>query len=136
MNNLIFINQVGATVRLRRAVIYKTLTKAEKLYGRQLSGKHLAVVFVSPANIKKLNYQYRHKPQPTNVLSFKAAAAGELGDIIICPSLAAREARLRGQSFSDYVNYLFVHGLLHLLGFDHQTSRDEKLMAQAAAKLI
>lgn len=136
MLNLIFINQVPATVRLRRAVIYKTLTKAEKLYGRQLSGKHLAVVFVSPANIKKLNRQYRHKPKPTDVLSFKGAAAGELGDIIICPSIAARAARSRGQSFSDYVNYLFIHGLLHLLGFGHQTSREEKLMAKAEAKLI
>ncbi len=135
MLKITFINQAATTARIPRAVICRTLKKAERLYKPQLAGRRLALVFMPNLGVKKLNYHYRGKNKPTNVLSFTTAGEGELGDIIICPAIARAEAAALGQSFGARVNYLFIHGLLHLLGFDHQTRPAEKLMAKAEAKL-
>lgn len=132
---IIFINQAATTARIPRAVICATLKKAERLYKPQLAGKRLALIFMDRVDVKKLNYRYRGKNKPTNVLSFTTAGEGELGDIIICPAIARAEAAGCGESFASRVNYLFIHGLLHLLGFDHNNNKAEKSMLKAEAKL-
>lgn len=131
-----FINQASAAGRIPRAVIYGALTKAARYYRPRLQAQRLSVVFVSGESSKKLNCRYRRKNKPTNVLSFASQVSGELGDIIICPSIAKREALTAGKSFSAQINYLFIHGLLHLLGFDHNNDKAAKLMKQAETKLM
>ena len=86
---------------------------------------HVAIEFADAARIAALNGEHRGKPEPTDVLSFPVDAAGsavgprELGDVVICPEHTAdiREA--------------IVHGVLHLVGMDHETDEGEMLAVQA-----
>ncbi|MEK7125343.1 MAG: rRNA maturation RNase YbeY [Patescibacteria group bacterium] len=135
MVKITFINQAVATARIPRAVICKTLAKAQTQHRARLGSRRVSVVFMAPAGAQKLNARYRGKNKPTNVLSFAASGAGELGDIIICPAIARSEAKERGETFAAWVNYLFIHGLLHLLGFDHNNNKAAKQMLAAEAKL-
>jgi probable rRNA maturation factor len=88
------------------------------------------------AEMADLNGRYRGKPKPTNVLSFPAlqgfpAPPGEprrLGDIALGYETVAREAEAQGKRFGDHVSHLIVHGLLHLLGHDHETDTDAESM--------
>ncbi|OJI07625.1 rRNA maturation RNase YbeY [bacterium CG10_46_32] len=133
---LVFINQVPHTGRIPRLVILYFLNRAKIFFSQAKKGHGISVVFVSPATSKKLNTRYRKKPRPTNVLSFVSENQGELGDIIICPAIAQKEANISGVGFQEYVAYLFVHGLLHLLGFDHQSKKEEQIMDAAAEKIL
>ena len=69
----------------------------------------------------ELNIRYRAGTAATNVLAFSADAAELLGDVAICAPLAAREARAQGKRPGDHLAHLVVHGVLHLMGFDHHT---------------
>lgn len=101
-----------------------------------LSDHNLSVLLVDDEEMSQINSHYRHKNQPTNVLSFPftegadASLAGlpikELGDIIISVDTALRESLLYGQSFEQRMTWLLVHGLLHLLGYDHERSPDDE----------
>lgn len=94
------------------------------------------VALSSDAEIARLNGTYRGKPKPTNVLSFPAgpglhAADGEapfLGDIVLAHETIGREAAERGVPFEHHLQHLIVHGLLHLLGFDHETEEEARAM--------
>ncbi len=101
----------------------------------------LAVVLTDDAEISELNTTYRHRTGATNVLSFPFADGGqpvleelpirELGDIIISVDTVLREAREYGQPFTFRLCRLVVHGLLHLLGMDHERSAEEERLMQA-----
>lgn len=91
----------------------------------------LTLRIVNEAESAALNERYRHKPGPTNVLSFPFEAPPEvdstlLGDIVICAPVVLREAIVQGKTPEAHWAHLVAHGVLHLLGYDH----DE---AQAAA---
>mgnify|MGYP001160627362 FL=1 len=95
----------------------------------------LSVVFCDDAAIRKLNAGWRGKDKPTNVLSFPAfpAAPGEklppmLGDIVLAAETVAREAALEGKPLANHISHLVVHGLLHLLGYDHETDAQAQEM--------
>lgn len=75
-----------------------------------------------------LNRQYREKDTPTDVLSFPLAdelCPALLGDIVISVETAARQARRRRHSLREEMQALLIHGILHLLGYDHEASRSE-----------
>ena len=92
-----------------------------------------SVCLVTNAQISKWNRAYRGESKPTDVLSFPAdasapsarkrvtAADGYLGDIAIAPAVARRNARLYGRSFRHEMRVLILHGILHLMGYDHET---------------
>ena len=85
----------------------------------------LVVRLVSPLEIQALNKEYRSKDQVTNVLSFLSdipLEIGEsiLGDVVICADVVRKEAVLRGKAFSDHLSHMAIHGILHLLGYDHE----------------
>lgn len=99
----------------------------------------LAVVFTDDGAIRTLNARFRGRDAPTNVLSFPppafaaAAAAGPgaappLGDVIIAFETARAEAAAQGKDFFHHVTHLLVHGVLHLLGYDHQSDAEAELM--------
>lgn len=76
--------------------------------------------------IHKLNRQYRGKNKPTDVLSFSLADSvcpALLGDVVISIETAARQAQRRGHSLREELQTLLIHGILHLLGYDHEVSR-------------
>ena len=84
----------------------------------------LVVRLVSPIEIQALNKEYRSKNQVTNVLSFSSdipLEIGEsiLGDVVICVDVIREEAILGGKAFSDHLSHITIHGILHLLGYDH-----------------
>ena len=85
----------------------------------------LVVRLVSPIEIQTLNKEYRSKNQVTNVLSFSSdipLEIGEsiLGDVVICVDVVREEAVLGDKTFSDHLNHMAIHGILHLLGYDHE----------------
>lgn len=91
----------------------------------------LELVFVAPEKMRDLNRDHRGKDKPTNILSFPLDAAS--GQIFICPSLAKEEAPAFGRDFDNYLAFLFIHGLLHLKGYDHGStmeSEERKIRAQ------
>lgn len=77
----------------------------------------LSLVFVTPQQSHKHNLHYRQKDKPTNILSFPLDNTH--GEIIICPQYAKKEAVDFDRSYPNYLIFLFIHGLVHLKGFDH-----------------
>jgi len=105
----------------------------------------ITVRIVSASESAALNSEYRGKQGPTNVLSFPAGAAaapaarGELlpiGDVVICASVVAREAREQGKKPDAHWAHMVVHGTLHLLGFDHETRREAAVMEKRERTLL
>lgn len=99
----------------------------------------IAVVFVDEAAMEQLHVQWMGEPGPTDVLSFpidelrpgrdgEVSAEGILGDIVVCPSVAQKQADTAGHSLQHEIQMLTVHGLLHLLGFDHAEPEEEAEM--------
>jgi len=111
------------------------------LAARDLAQGELSVVLTDDATIQQLNREYRGIDTPTDVLSFAQQEAegpsGEvLGDVIISLPTAQRQADERGHSLAAEVRILMVHGLLHLLGYDHLTPVDSAKMAAAEQALL
>lgn len=77
----------------------------------------LSLVFVGPDRAQKLNEEYRQKDYVPNVLSFPLDETS--GEIYITPSVAKTEAKRFGHSYKAHVGYLYIHGLMHLKGYDH-----------------
>ena len=94
--------------------------------------REATIVFVSDDAIKKLNHRFRGKNYATDVLSFPSEAEAfevdnqaQLGEVVISVQRAAAQARRNGLSFSNEVQQLILHGLLHLCGYDHETDKGE-----------
>jgi len=90
---------------------------------------------------RTLNRRYRGKDRPTNVLSFLGPgvlASGEqlLGDIVICAPVMAREAREQRKAIAAHWAHITVHGVLHLLGFDHLRARDAQTMEMLEVRVL
>jgi probable rRNA maturation factor len=111
--------------RVRRAV--------RAALARQAAGlrAELSVALADDRRVRTLNRAWRKIDKPTNVLAFPAgdvSAAGlaggpprPLGDVIVAYETVAAEARAQGKTVADHLSHLLVHGVLHLLGFDHDT---------------
>jgi probable rRNA maturation factor len=95
-----------------------------------LSKVELSIVLVSDAQIKRLNKLYRNKDKPTDVLSFPIGEKVNgwliLGDIVISVDTAKRQAQELGYSLEEELKRLLVHGLVHLLGYDHELGEEEE----------
>ena len=97
------------------------------------------LVLSDDENVSTLNGQFRGKPKPTNVLSFPAGAgaeAGNLGDIIIACETLQREASDEDISPEHHFQHLVVHGILHLMGFDHETEVDAERMEALEIRIL
>ena len=104
--------------------------------------KELSILFTDDGHITELNRIYRGKDRPTNVLSFPMAGdsseveSGMLGDIVISVDTAMRESAGTGETPDETIYRLLIHGLLHLLGYDHETSKkDERIMSREESRL-
>jgi probable rRNA maturation factor len=108
--------------RVDRAGLGRLLRRLTRFYGLRRPG--LTLVLVGDAAVRRLNREYRGKDKPTDVLSFPAMertpeGVFHMGDIMISMPRAERQARDLGHSLRHEVEYLTVHGFLHLLGFEH-----------------
>jgi len=93
----------------------------------------VTVAIVPDSRVRRLNWRYRRTDRATDVLSFPSGEPGELGDIVIAAGVARRQARAAGHSLQAELRVLALHGLLHLLGYDHE--RDAGRMARLEARL-
>lgn len=90
--------------------------------GRQVArGQEFAIVIGSDESLRDANRRFRGKRAVTDVLSFPDGENGRLGDILISAAQAARQAARFGHNVEDELKILALHGLLHLLGYDHET---------------
>ncbi len=103
----------------------------------------LSVVLVSNRAIRQLNKEWMSKDRPTDVLSFPLALEPpdedqpwELGEIVISVEKASEQAQEYGHTFEREMAFLFVHGALHVFGFDHMTPPDEKEMFARQKKIL
>lgn len=107
----------------------------------------LAVLFVDEEAMTKLHIEWMDEPGPTDVLSFpmdelrpgnddKPSDPGLLGDVVICPSVAARQAVTAKHSTDAEIRWLLAHGILHLLGFDHAEPEEERAMFALQRQLV
>jgi probable rRNA maturation factor len=90
-------------------------------------GRDLAILLADNGRLKALNHDFRGRPKATNVLSFPGQGH-HLGDIALAYGVIAREARAQSKSFAAHAAHLSAHGVLHLLGYDHQDDRQAKRM--------
>lgn len=108
----------------------------------------VSVTFVDNSEIHKLNKTYRDKDRPTDVLSFPLGENGEydvnhetgcvqLGDIVISLETAVKQAEMYGHSLEREIGFLTVHSMLHLLGYDHETSKlEERKMREKEEEVL
>lgn len=105
---------------------------ADAALAGRVENAELCIRIVDEVESAELNERYRGKPGPTNVLSFpcEADVPGDapLGDLAICAPLAAAEAEAQGKTPEAHWSHLVVHGVLHLLGFDHIGDHDAGTM--------
>jgi probable rRNA maturation factor len=124
--------------------------------GRPSAGFQIGLMGCDDARIATLNADFRDKPTPTNVLSWPSEErapefAGDtpdlpppgppddpesLGDIAIAYDTCAREAAEQSKPLTDHVTHLIVHGVLHLLGYDHMTDEDAALMEALEVRIL
>src|SRR5262245_28561672 len=110
-------------------------------------GHEISFVLTDDKRMRALNRAYRRKDKPTNVLSFaaldaerpKSAMPWLLGDVVLASGVIAREAKAQRKALPHHLTHLAVHGVLHLLGYDHEQEHDaeamEALEVAALAKL-
>lgn len=91
--------------------------------------KELTVVFLGSAQMKRINHQFRKKNKPTDILSFSSDDPESLGELLVCTEVLKEQALHQGHSLKHESVYMLIHGVLHLLGYDHEFSpKEEKLM--------
>jgi len=101
----------------------------------------LSVRVVGQARSRSLNAHYRRKNKPTNVLSFGGAGDAPdgrhyLGELVICAPVVAHEAQMGGKSLQAHWAHMTVHGVLHLLGFDHEAAQEAAKMAAMEIQIL
>ena len=108
----------------------------------------LSILLVDPAAMEQLNLQWMDSAGPTDVLAFPMDELrpgnrddpdedpGLLGDVVLCPVVAAKQAAVAGHSAEDELHLLCTHGILHLLGYDHAEPDEEREMFAEQARLL
>lgn len=113
----------------------------ETIENLNLPACDVSVRIVTTEEISTLNSEYRQKSEPTNVLSFEDGFTDEngrvfLGDIVLCNEVVQKESERYGKSFEERYAHLLIHGLLHLLGYDHGREDDRLKMEQLEMELL
>ena len=98
-----------------------------------IGDSELLIRLVSPVEIQVLNKDYRNKNQVTNVLAFKSDIPEEieesiLGDVVICVDVVREEAIVGDKKFTDHLTHMAIHGILHLIGHDHEDTTSANKM--------
>lgn len=120
---------------LRRRLL-EVLAALLECEGRPRDGE-LSLVLSDDEFIHQLNRDYRGKDRPTDVLSFEQdPAAGVLGDVVISVPTARRQAKTHGHSTANEIEWLFLHGALHLLGYDDETEAQAEEMDRRAHRAL
>lgn len=124
--------------RIPKKSLKKLFDTTLKILGKREDGA-IELTFINVSDIQKLNRKHRKKNKPTDVLSFEYPQKkneGEFfGQIIIAPEVA-KEQKGSGENLEQELNKLFIHGLLHLFGFDHKTDEDFYTMSKMEKRIL
>jgi probable rRNA maturation factor len=131
--------QTTVDIDLMRAK--RSLNKILKALGAR--DREISLVFVDDESITEINRQYLGRDYPTNVIAF-SMNEGEfgdinaflLGDIVISAETALRDARREGLLLDDEIDYLMIHGVLHLLGYDHELPEETEEMTRKEKEIL
>jgi probable rRNA maturation factor len=98
----------------------------------------IVVLLTNDAEVRNLNARFRGQDAPTNVLSFSApsSVAGAVGDIALALGVCAREAADQGKTLAWHMQHLVAHGVLHLLGYDHQSDAEAEAMEAIERRIM
>lgn len=137
-----------------RSLINRIYNKAIEVTENEIPNIWISVTFEKEERIKELNNEFRKIDKVTDVLSFpmldikypqklrdfKADETPDgslyLGDIVICPKVAKQQAKYFGHSKKREIGFLALHGLLHLLGYDHIEKEDEEVMTKTSEDIL
>jgi len=112
---------------LKKAMVLPEVKK--RMIENESSSYQVDISICSAARMAELNAAFRKKPDPTDILSFPTdeffQRQGVLGDLVVCGQVAVRQAKELGHPWKAEVDVLLVHGILHLLSFDHEVSDKE-----------
>lgn len=128
------------------ALVRRALEAAWSRAGDDVSSAEVSVLLTDDAEQRTLNRTYRGFDKPTNVLSFPALAEGDplpppgaplpLGDIALAFETLQRECDAQGVTFHDHFSHLLVHGMLHLIGYDHETAAEAADMEAREVEIL
>lgn len=131
---LILVNQSKDLKSKRLEAFFKEILRhfsKVKLRNKKLLNqkKELTLVFLTAKEMKRINHEFRGKNKPTDVLSFQSEDPEALGELLFCIDVLKIQAKEQKHSLEQEFLYMLIHGLLHLLGYDHELSKnEEKLM--------
>ena len=129
--------EIKVIVKKAISVVLKEMDFKKKYY--------LSVLLTNDSGIKKINKKYRKINKPTNVLSFpqnderlitKKGFKIILGDIVISLEKIVKESKLQNKKPSDHLTHMVIHSILHLLGFNHEKSKDFKIMKKKEINIL
>lgn len=86
----------------------------------KLLDRELTLVFLPQKAAKKINFEFRARNYATDVLSFESLDPKSFGELILCPDVLKKQAKAHGLSYRAELGYMLLHGILHLLGYDHE----------------
>tara|TARA_B100000902_G_scaffold356253_1_gene369766 strand:+ start:272 stop:658 length:387 start_codon:yes stop_codon:yes gene_type:complete len=103
-----------------------------------LKKKGVSIILSNDKQMQKLNYQWRGKNKPTNVLSFPNDIENScyLGDIILAYETLQKEANSGKVLFTSHMSHLLIHGILHLKGYNHEQKKEEKIMQNEEIRIL
>lgn len=119
-------SELPPSARLSERAVREVMRQIERRVKSKPSGM-LSVAFVGATEMRRLNRRYRKKDKVTDVLAFPYEDE-LLGEVLICYPEAKRQAAERGHSVREEVLDLLIHGTLHVLGYDHETTKEAQVM--------
>ncbi len=135
------VREVMAALPISSDVLHRVAAHAFDILGKEPA--EISLVVCNDDFILSLNKKYRHTPESTDVLSFSMRegdfsddSSPILGDIVISIETTKRQARTVGRTLEEEFIFLFTHGLLHLLGYNHYSDRDKRTMNRATEKIL
>lgn len=131
MTELLDINKRGLEADFSWLSLLEKIIKSDYKLKKQIS-----IALVSEQEIKDLNRVYRKKNKVTDVLSFNMDSDEMLGEVLICLTQARRQAKAKKNTYQAELQLLTVHGILHLLGYDHEKSLKEEKRQNLAEQSI
>ncbi len=131
-------NEAGRRGVPQRRSFERWITAIPELRQRRIE---VNLLIVDATQGRRYNRQFRHKDYATNVLSFPwdpapADKSRLLGDLVICAPVVLREAHAQGKRPADHWAHLAIHGVLHLLGYDHETARAARQMQALEVRIL
>lgn len=129
---VIVVNETKTKISARRlnavaAQVIELLLKKNLRNKKRLRAKsEMTFVFLSTRSMKKINHQFRKKNRATDVLSFSSEDPASMGELVFCLDVLKKQARSQKHALDRELLYMMVHGILHLLGYDHELSKSEE----------